>query len=74
MTGANGASQPMDVAPVPDAPLAAAPKQPRIAHWRAQLHARRDTLRQAFNWALFRLWEKGRFSDLWLRYFPISPF
>jgi [protein-PII] uridylyltransferase len=48
MTGANGASQPMDVAPVPDAPLAAAPKQPRIAHWRAQLHARRDTLRQAF--------------------------
>jgi polar amino acid transport system substrate-binding protein len=33
-----------------------------------------DTLRQAFNWALFRLWEKGRFADLWLRYFPISPF
>ena len=32
------------------------------------------TLRQAFNWALFRLWEKGRFNDLWLRYFPISPF
>jgi polar amino acid transport system substrate-binding protein len=33
-----------------------------------------DTLRQAFNWALFRLWEKGLFTDLWLRYFPISPF
>jgi polar amino acid transport system substrate-binding protein len=33
-----------------------------------------DILRQAFNWALFRLWEKGRFTDLWLRYFPISPF
>jgi polar amino acid transport system substrate-binding protein len=33
-----------------------------------------DTLRLAFNWALFRLWEKGRFTDLWLRYFPISPF
>jgi polar amino acid transport system substrate-binding protein len=33
-----------------------------------------DPLRQGFNWALFRLWEKGRFSDLWLRYFPISPF
>ena len=33
-----------------------------------------DTLRLAFNWAMFRLWEKGRFSDLWLRYFPISPF
>jgi polar amino acid transport system substrate-binding protein len=33
-----------------------------------------DTLRLAFNWALFRLWEKGRFTDLWLRYFPVSPF
>ncbi len=33
-----------------------------------------DLLRRAFNWALFRLWENGRFTDLWLRYFPISPF
>jgi polar amino acid transport system substrate-binding protein len=33
-----------------------------------------DTLRLAFNWTLFRLWEKGKFSDLWLRYFPISPY
>lgn len=33
-----------------------------------------DLLRQGINWALFRLWEKGRFTDLWLRYFPISPF
>ena len=33
-----------------------------------------DLLRQAFNWALFRIWEKGRFTDLWLRYFPVSPF
>lgn len=33
-----------------------------------------NTLRQAFNWALFRIWEKGRFTDLWLRYFPINPF
>ena len=33
-----------------------------------------DVLRQALNWALFQLWEKGRFTDLWLRYFPISPF
>ena len=33
-----------------------------------------DTLRLGFNWALFRLWERGRFSDLWLRYFPISPY
>ena len=33
-----------------------------------------DLMRQAFNWAMFRLWEKGRFTDLWLRYFPISPY
>jgi polar amino acid transport system substrate-binding protein len=33
-----------------------------------------EPLRQGFNWALFRLWERGRFGDLWLRYFPISPF
>jgi polar amino acid transport system substrate-binding protein len=33
-----------------------------------------DTLRQAFNWSLFRLWEQGHFADLWLRYFPVSPF
>jgi polar amino acid transport system substrate-binding protein len=33
-----------------------------------------DLLRQALNWALFRQWEKGNFTDLWLRYFPISPF
>lgn len=33
-----------------------------------------DLYRQAFNWALFRVWEKGKFTDLWLRYFPISPF
>ena len=33
-----------------------------------------NTLRQAFNWSLFRLWEQGHYTDLWLRYFPISPF
>ena len=33
-----------------------------------------DTLRQALNWGLFRLWERGRYADLWLRYFPINPF
>lgn len=33
-----------------------------------------DLLRQAINWALFRIWEKGRFTELWLRYFPINPF
>jgi polar amino acid transport system substrate-binding protein len=33
-----------------------------------------DLLRQALNWALFQQWEKGTYTDLWLRYFPISPF
>jgi polar amino acid transport system substrate-binding protein len=33
-----------------------------------------ETIRLALNWALFRVWEQGRFTDLWLRYFPISPF
>ena len=33
-----------------------------------------ETLRQALNWALFRLWEKGRFTDLWLRHFPVNPY
>src|ERR1700730_6538129 len=34
----------------------------------------KDLLRQAPNWALFRVWEKGRYTDLWLRYFSVSPF
>jgi polar amino acid transport system substrate-binding protein len=33
-----------------------------------------DLMRLALNWALFRAWEQGRFTDLWLRYFPVSPF
>jgi polar amino acid transport system substrate-binding protein len=33
-----------------------------------------DTLRQALNYGLFQLWDKGRYTDLWLRYFPVSPF
>ena len=33
-----------------------------------------EALRQALNWALFRVWEKGRYTDLWLRYFSVSPF
>ncbi len=33
-----------------------------------------DLLRQSLNWALFRLWDKGRYTDLWLRYFSVSPF
>jgi len=33
-----------------------------------------DAMRQALNYALFRIWERGRYTDLWLRYFPISPY
>lgn len=33
-----------------------------------------DLLRQTINWSLFRLWERGKFTDLWLRYFPVSPY
>jgi polar amino acid transport system substrate-binding protein len=33
-----------------------------------------DLLRQAINWAMFRIWEKGRYTELWLRYFSVSPF
>jgi polar amino acid transport system substrate-binding protein len=33
-----------------------------------------DLLRRALNWALFQLWESGKYTDLWLRYFPVSPF
>jgi len=33
-----------------------------------------DLLRRTLDWALFQLWEKGSFTDLWLRYFPISPY
>jgi len=33
-----------------------------------------DLLRQSLNWALFQMWEKGTYTDLWLRHFPISPF
>lgn len=31
-----------------------------------------ETLRRALNYGLFRLWEKGTYADLYLRYFPIS--
>jgi polar amino acid transport system substrate-binding protein len=33
-----------------------------------------ETMRSMLNYALFRVWEQGKFTDLWLRYFPISPF
>lgn len=31
-----------------------------------------ETVRQALNYGLFRLWEKGIFADLYLRYFPVG--
>src|SRR5436190_11669672 len=33
-----------------------------------------DVLRQALTSAVFRFREKGRYTDLWLRYFSVSPF
>jgi polar amino acid transport system substrate-binding protein len=33
-----------------------------------------NPLRNALNWALAKTWEKGRYAELWLRYFPISPY
>ncbi len=33
-----------------------------------------DTLRRALNWALFQLWQKNRYTELWLKHFPVSPF
>jgi len=38
------------------------------------VHKGNDLLRHALNWALFRVWEKGHYTDLWLRYFSASPF
>ena len=33
-----------------------------------------ESLRRAFDWALQKLWEKGVYTDLYLRYFPIGFF
>jgi polar amino acid transport system substrate-binding protein len=33
-----------------------------------------EPLRRAFDWALQKLWEKGVYTDLYLRYFPIGFF
>ena len=33
-----------------------------------------EPLRHAFDWAMQRLWEKGTYTDLYLRYFPIGFF
>jgi polar amino acid transport system substrate-binding protein len=33
-----------------------------------------ETLRRAFDFALQRLWDEGRYAEIYLRFFPISPF
>jgi polar amino acid transport system substrate-binding protein len=33
-----------------------------------------DTLRRALDFALQRLWDEGKYAELYLRFFPISPF
>jgi polar amino acid transport system substrate-binding protein len=33
-----------------------------------------ETLRRAFDHALQRLWEDGKYAELYLRFFPVSPF
>ena len=33
-----------------------------------------ETLRRAFNFALQRLWDEGKYAELYLRFFPVSPF
>lgn len=33
-----------------------------------------ETLRRALDWALYRVSASGRLTELWLRYFPVSPF
>ena len=33
-----------------------------------------ENLRRAFDFALQRLWDEGKYAELYLRFFPISPF
>ncbi len=33
-----------------------------------------DLLRRAFDYALQRLWDEGKYAEIYLRFFPISPF
>jgi polar amino acid transport system substrate-binding protein len=33
-----------------------------------------ETLRRAFDYALQRLWDDGKYAELYLRFFPVSPF
>ena len=32
-----------------------------------------EPLRRAFDYALHRLWDEGKYAELYLRFFPISP-
>jgi polar amino acid transport system substrate-binding protein len=32
-----------------------------------------EVLRRAFDYALHRLWDEGKYAELYLRFFPISP-
>ena len=61
-----------NAAPSPAGPLSRAAISARASA--SRVRKGNDLLRQSLNWALFRLWEKGRYTDLWLRYFSISPF
>ncbi len=33
-----------------------------------------DALRRALDWALQRLWDEGKYAEIYLRFFPVSPF
>lgn len=33
-----------------------------------------DVLRRAFDFALQRLWDEGKYAEIYLRFFPVSPF
>jgi polar amino acid transport system substrate-binding protein len=33
-----------------------------------------EVLRRAFDYALHRLWDEGKYAEIYLRFFPISPF
>ena len=33
-----------------------------------------DTLRRAFDFALQRLWDEGKYAEIYLRFFPVSPY
>jgi polar amino acid transport system substrate-binding protein len=33
-----------------------------------------EVLRRAFDYALHRLWDEGKYAEIYLRFFPVSPF